>query len=68
MDDVFDADLQYREDFVMGVLYDAAEAALQEDATTMTMDVTVKMNYQNDIWWIIADRTLLDAISGGILY
>lgn len=68
MDDVFDADLQYREDFVMEVLYDAAEVALQEDATTMTTEVTVKMNYQNDTWWIIADRELLDAISGGILY
>ena len=68
MDEVFDKDLQYREDFVMDVLYDAAAKALKEDATTTTINLTVKMNYQNEKWWIIADRDLLDAISGGILY
>lgn len=66
--DVYDDNLQYREDFVMSVLYDAAEEALEEDAATMTTDLTVNMIYQNEQWWIIADRELLDAISGGILY
>ena len=66
--DVYDEKLQYREEFVMEVLYDAATDALAEDATTMTMDLTVNMIYQNETWWIIADRNLLDAISGGILY
>jgi hypothetical protein len=60
--------MQYREDMVMAVLYDAAVAALKEDAKTMTVDVTVNMVYQNEAWWIVADRNLLDAISGGILY
>ena len=68
LDEVYDEDLQYREDFVMSVLYDAAEVALEEDARTMTADLTVNMIYQNETWWIIADRNLLDAISGGILY
>lgn len=68
LDDVYDEDLQYREDFVMGVLYDAAKAALEEDATTETKTVTVKMMYQNEKWWIIGDKDLLDAISGGVLY
>lgn len=67
-DDVYDEKLQYREDFVMSVLYDAAVAALAEDATTMTAELTVNMTYQNETWWIIADKNLLDAISGGILY
>lgn len=68
LDEVYDENLQYREDFVMSVLYDAAAAALAEDATTMTAELTVNMIYQNETWWIIADRNLLDAISGGILY
>lgn len=68
LDEVYDEDLQYREDFVMSVLYDAAEVALEEDARTMTAELTVNMIYQNETWWIIADRNLLDAISGGILY
>ena len=66
--DVYDENLQYREDVVMEVLYAAAEDALAEDATTTTVDLTVNMVYQNEIWWIIADTNLLDAISGGILY
>ena len=68
LDEVYDEKLQYREDFVMSVLYDAAVAALEEDATTTTTNLTVNMIYQNETWWIIADRNLLDAISGGILY
>ena len=68
MDEVFDEDHQYREDFVMDVLYDAACKALEEDATTMTTELTLNLIYQDGQWWIIADRVLLDAISGGILY
>ena len=68
LDDVYDEKLQYREDFVMTVLYDAAVDALEEDATTTTVDLTVNMVYQNEKWWIIADNNLLDAISGGVLY
>ena len=68
LDEVYDEDLQYREDFVMDVLYDAAVAALKEDAQTITAELTVNMAYQNGQWWIIGDKALLDAISGGILY
>ena len=68
LEEVYDDNLQYREDFVMSVLYDAAAAALKEDAKTITMDLTVNMIFQDGTWWIIADRNLLDAISGGILY
>lgn len=66
--DVYDDDLQYREDVVMEVLYDAAELAIEEDAKSITTELTLKLSYQNEQWWIIADRDLLDAISGGILY
>ena len=68
VEDVYDEDFQYREDFVMDVLYDAASAALKEDAKTMTTELTLNLSHQGDKWWIIADRDLLDAISGGILY
>lgn len=68
LEEVYDENLQYREDFVMDVLYDAAAAALKEDAKMVTTKLTLKMSYQGQKWWIIADRELLDAISGGILY
>ena len=68
LNDVYDEEMQYREDFVMDVLYDAATAALEEDATYVTTNLTLNMTYQGDKWLIIGDRALLDAISGGILY
>ena len=68
LEDVYDDKLQYREDFVMEVLYDAAVAALKEDAKTITTELTLNLSYQNEQWWIAGDRALLDAISGGILY
>lgn len=66
--EVYDENNEYREDFVMNVLYDAAVDALEEDAREMTVELTVNLSYQDGQWWVIGDEALLDAISGGILY
>lgn len=66
--DVYDENNDYREDFVMEVLYDAAEQALKDDAQKLTVEFTINMVYQNDQWMVVADNELLDAISGDILY
>ncbi len=66
-DEVYDENNEYRESFVMQVLYDAAKQALAEDAATVSRDVTINMIYENEQWWIVADAQLLSAISGGIL-
>lgn len=65
--DIYDENNEYREDFVMGVLRDAALAQL-ESAGTNTTKLTLNLSYQNGKWWVVADSALLDAISGGILY
>ena len=66
--DIYDENNEYREDFVMDVLYDAAAEALEEDAQEMTVEFTVNLVYQDEQWLVVADNELLDAISGGILY
>lgn len=66
--DIYDENNDYREDFVMDVLYDAASEALEEDAQQITTEFTVSLVYENDQWMVVADSELLDAISGGILY
>lgn len=66
--EIYNENHEYREDFVMAVLLDAAEDALEEDAREMTVELTVKLSYQDGSWWVVADEALLDAISGGILY
>lgn len=68
MDDIYDENNEYREEFVMDVLYDAASDALEENTRELTMELTINLSYQNGKWWVIADEALLDAISGGILY
>lgn len=66
--EIYDENYDYREDFVMGVLYEAAQQALEEDAQQTTVELTLNLSYQNGEWWVVPDSELLDAISGGILY
>ena len=66
--EIYDENNEYREEFVMAVLRDAVEDALEEDARRMTVELTVNLSYQDGKWWVVADEALLDAISGGILY
>lgn len=64
--EIYDNNNDYREDFVMEVLYDAAEEALKEDAADTTREVTLKLIYDRGQWWIMPEAELLSAISGGI--
>lgn len=66
--EIYDDNNDYREDFVMDVLFDAAVQALEQDAGEMTVELTLKLTYQDGQWWVTADSELLDAVSGGILY
>lgn len=66
--EVYDENNDYREEFVMDVLYEAARQALEEDAAMRTVELTVQLVYSEGQWWVVADSALLDAISGGILY
>ena len=66
--EIYDENNDYREDFVMEVLHDAVADALEEDAKMMTVELTVKLSYQDGKWWVVADEALYNAISGGILY
>ena len=66
-DEVYDENNEYREDFVMQVLYDAAVEALKADAKMMEHEVIINMIYENGAWLIVPDSSLLNAISGGVL-
>lgn len=66
VEEIYGADNEYREDFVMKVLYDAAVQALEEDARYKEWEVTLNLTYQQGQWWVIPGQALLEAISGGI--
>ena len=66
-DDVYDQNNEYREEFVMAVLYDAAKSALETDAKTVTYQITINLIYENGQWWIMPEEPLLEAITGGFI-
>lgn len=66
VDQIYDEDGEYREDFVMEVLNDAVRQALEQNSTYSSREVTLNLTYQDDQWWIVPDAALLEAISGGI--
>jgi hypothetical protein len=65
--DVYDANNDYREDFVMNALLAAAREALAQDAKTVTWNLTLNLIHENGQWWIMPEQDLLRAISGGVL-
>ena len=56
---------EYREDFVMGVLEDAARETLEQDGTAARWELTLHFIYEDGHWWIRPDEALLTAMSGG---
>jgi hypothetical protein len=66
-EDIYDANNEYREEFVMESLYAAARDALAQDARQVSWDLTLNLVYENGQWWIMPEQALLQAISGGIL-
>ena len=65
--EIYDEDNEYREEFVMAVLYDAAKSALETDAKTVTYQITINLIYENGQWWIMPEEPLLEAITGGFI-
>lgn len=61
---IYDEKNNYREDFVMDVLYDAATESLQEDARYLTREITLNLVYQQGSWWVMPDGALIQVISG----
>lgn len=66
MSQVYDENNEYREDFVMSVLLDAAQKALDEDAVYYEQEITLNLVFKQGQWWIMPEQPLLSAISGGI--
>lgn len=64
--ELYDENGNYREDFVEEVLLEAAEQALQEDGKTTSRELTLKLVFQGDQWWVVPEQALLEAISGGL--
>lgn len=63
---LYDEKNGYREELVMEILQTAAAQAAREDLAYVTEEIPLQLIYQDGAWWVVADQTLLKAISGGI--
>ena len=63
--EVYDENNEYREDVAREVLVEAAWQALEEDAETETLELTLHLVYEDGQWWVLPERDLLNAISWG---
>lgn len=64
--EIYDEENNYREDFVMEVLYEAALQAIEEDARYTEKTITLHLTYAQGQWWVMPEQELLSAVSGGI--
>ena len=64
--EIYDENNDYREDFVMAVLADAAREALAEDAKEDRWEFTLNLVSQEGQWFIMPEQPVIHAISGGI--
>lgn len=67
VDEIYDENNDYKEDFVMQVLEDAVADALAEDATMTGAEFTINLVYRDGRWLVVSDSALLSAISGEIV-
>ncbi len=64
--EIYDENNDYREEFVLDVLADAAREALEQDARHRQWDFTLNLVHQNGRWCIMPEQPVIHAISGGI--
>ena len=68
LDEIYDANNEYREDVVMEALKEAVTMALKEDAKQTSVELTLNLIYRNKQWWVVSNSQLMNAISGGIVH
>ena len=67
VDEIYDENNDYKEEFVMEVLKDAVTDALKEDALMTGAEFTMNLVYRDGSWVVVSDSNLLAAISGNIV-
>lgn len=66
MDELYDEENNFRQELIDQVLREAVEQAIREDGQVVSRDVTMVLVCQDGQWWVVPDRALLQAISGGL--
>lgn len=67
LDEIYDEENQYRDEFVMEVLCEAARQGIENNSETVETEVTLNLVWADDQWWVVSNDQLLKAVSGGIV-
>ena len=62
--EVYDETGSFREELVTEILRQALQQSLDQDARTVSREVTVKLINRDGKWWVVPDQALLQALSG----
>ncbi len=66
MEDIYDENNDFRQDFLDAVVEDAVKETVAQDAQLLETELTVNLAYTEGQWWIVADEALIQFISGGM--
>ena len=64
---IYDEQNNYREDLVMRILQDAVVQSIAQDARTVKTTFTINLIFTDGAWWILPEKPMLEAVSGGLL-
>jgi len=67
LDEIYDEENQYRDEFVMSILCETAQEAIDNHAQTVQTELTLNLVWADGQWWVVSNDTLLEAVSGGIV-
>ncbi len=65
MAEIYDENNNFRADLVDKVILEAVEQSLKEP-NWITENVTLKLVYRDDAWWVVPDEALLQVLTGGV--
>lgn len=66
MEDIYDENNDFRQDFLDAVVQDALKETVAQDAQMLEADLTVNLAYMEGRWWVVADDALIRFLSGGM--
>ena len=62
--EIYDEQNEFREDLVNGILEEALQQALSQDAQQVDSQVTLKLVNRDGRWWVVPHQNLLQILSG----
>ena len=67
LDEIYDDNNEYREEFVAQFLMDAAQQAVQQEKTLVQTELTLYLTWENGTWWVVPNDQLLGVVSAGLV-